>query len=216
MNRLILLLVVAAGALAFAGKAEADIRVEPDDFRDGAILTHAVPGVALSLSLADGTVRDDAWIVSSITFGPTTSTGVRVFGAAASTGQGPHFWYSASNLRADFDEKVHAVSLDFIGVSTSADSPTRGLLRAFSSDGALLTSESTEVLPAGGIARLTVTWSDAPIAYVLASAAEGSAPLYLDNFVASTVPLPPAVWLLTAGLVLLAATAQRGRQAVRF
>ena len=211
MKRLVFVLLIAVGALMRVGPAAAEIRVEPDDFPNRWILTHAVPGVTLSMTFADGTLRGDFSIISSEPYGGTPSTGTRVFGAASSTGEGPHFYYASGNLRADFDTTIHAVSIDFIGCcDVPGDPQTQGLLRAFSSSGVLLASEATAVLPRGIAARTTVTSPGTPIAYVLASTTEGSNATYLDNLVASAVPAPPAAWLLAAGLMLVAVVARRG------
>ena len=208
MKYLMARMLVASFALALSGAAAADIRIEPDDF--GGDLTHAVPGATLSLALPDGTVRPDFFIISSNPYSGTPSTGVRVFGLASDSGEGPLFDYAGGNLRVDFDVTIHAVAIDFIGCcDVPGDPQTQGLLRAFSSSGVLLASEITAVLPRGVAVRATVT-SGLPIAYVLASAAEGANGTYLDNFVASTVPAPPAAWLLAAGLMLVAAVTRRG------
>lgn len=206
-------LALGIAALAFCAAAAADVRVEPDDYPLRAALTHAAPGVTLSLAMFDGTERPDFEIISSGTYGGTASTGSRVFGAASASGEGPLFNYGSGVLRADFGVTIHAVAIDFIGCcDVLGDPQTQGLLRAFSGAGELLATATTAFLPRGVVARTTVISASTPIAYVLASTTADANNTYLDNFVASAVPAPPAGWLYASGFMVIAGTLQRRRR----
>ena len=158
--------------------ASAQISVEPDDFPEGADISNAVAGVALS-TVGSGWNEAGPGILA---VNPSTkpepfsaSTGSLVFGT--DDGSFPHLFMDAEflQLRADFAAPAISVSLDFIGNNAS----DFGELKAYDSSDTLIDSAFTGQLTTSAVETLTV--SGPGIAYIIAGGTSGGDSLGMDN-----------------------------------
>lgn len=172
------------------------VTVEPDAVAAGAPLASTfLPNVALSIvGRSADVIAIDGF--SAFNGRNVATTGTNVFGQSpvgspVATGQ---VWDEVNYglLRADFASTVSYVAVDLI-----FDDDDSGFLRAFASDGSLL----SEVIASGdgrstfATARAFIYRPETDIAYVLAGgiAAEG---IFLDNLVA-VVPEPSTIAIVS-------------------
>ena len=114
--------------------------VEPDDFAAGQPIGDATEGVTLSVALSDN--DPEPFFQLQAISDARHSTGSKVFGH-----DGQPFFTSGFRFRADFDEPVGEVSLDYI--STGFFGTEQGTLFAYDASGLLLEQYITSVLPDG-------------------------------------------------------------------
>jgi hypothetical protein len=143
---------------------------EPDNFDDGTVLNHAIPG--LSLSVADANNTPSTFFTVQARTDPIHSTGTKVFSES-----GVNFWTSDFRFRADFDQPAYTVSLDFI---SSSDFGQSGILLAYDASGDLLDTYTTATLAANQVETMTIQRAQGDIAYVVAYTNTGSFG-HLDN-----------------------------------
>ncbi len=158
------------------GQLDLGQTVEPDDYPEGAVLNEAVEGV--TFSVANFLNSPTSIPVLSVT-NPSSSTGSKVFASG-----GVPFWTDGFRFRADFDQPVSSVSLDFI----ASFNGQVGTMLVFGSNGNLLETISTETLNVGVVETMLVSRPEANIAYIVAYTLTGSFGR-LDNFVFGTPEL---------------------------
>jgi uncharacterized protein (DUF2141 family) len=137
---------------------------EPDNFADGTVLNHAIPG--LTLSVADSNNNPSTFFTVQAGTDSFASTGTKVF-----TESGIPFWTSGFRFRADFAQPADSVSLDFISSSIFGQS---GILQAYNASGTLLATYTTATLSAGQVETMTIHRPTPDIAYVVAYTNTGS------------------------------------------
>jgi hypothetical protein len=143
---------------------------EPDNFDDGTVLNHAIPG--LSLSVADANNTPSTFFTVQAQTDAVHSTGTKDFSES-----GVNFWTSDFRFRADFDERAYTVNLDFI---SSSDFGQSGILLAYDASGNLLDTYTTATLAANQVETMTIQRPQGDIAYVVAYTNTGSFG-HLDN-----------------------------------
>lgn len=181
------------------------VSADADGYADGANISNAFTGITLSSTGTDTNL--DGQVYARVPINPAyASTGKLVFGnnlQGTDTSGSPYseIWYSGGGLsfrfRADFDNLANFVSIDFIGNNGS----DYGVLEAYNSVGALLTSVSTPQLTAGNVFSAQINRPSFDIAYIIASGINGDT-LYLDNLCAN-VPEPTTMILLGLGAATL-------------
>ncbi len=145
------------GIFDFGGTAE------PDDFPPTTDLTNAFEGVTLSVA---NSLNQTTTLKVRSNADQYSSTGANTFFE-----EGIPFWTSGLRFRAEFDQPVGEVHLDFISSSTSGQV---GTLLAFDAAGNLLETYTTSSLVSGNVETMTITRSTADIAYITAYTLSGS------------------------------------------
>lgn len=178
----------------------ATFTLEPDNYANGADLTHALPQVTLQLATSsDNQSVVPSWYISAVT-DSYASTGSNVFGYL---GAFPSLW-DGRRLRMDFTSPVSEVSIDFISTSNDA-----GELDIFDSNWQSLGSFTTPALAAHQVETMTFTSGTLNIAHAVAYS-QGTGFGRLDELQFSTVVPEPSSLLLGplfgAALVLLRKT----------
>ncbi len=188
-SRLFLRLVVIGIAGGLATKAWAQIQViEPDNYSDGTVLDHILPGVHLTTAGADNLP------IPPVPFEVTASedllalapTGTNVFGHA-----NVPFWNSDRRLWMEFTPAVSFVGIDFAGGQFFTNET--GRLDAYNGAGQLIASYVTAPQPAGAVETMTITRVTADIALAIAYVPpDGGVFGRLDRLRFGQAVLPPA------------------------
>jgi hypothetical protein len=193
--------ILAIGLSASVGRVQATLppvtTLEPDNYADGTVLNHIIPGVSLVTAGANNLPIPFDVRATASTFPYLPPTGANVFSHAG----GIPFWETNRRLRMDFSGLVSALSIDFqAGTPNSQES---GTLEVYSAENALLGSYVTALLPGGGIETMTLSHPSPDMAYAIAYTLPGQTAFgRLDHLTFTTpVPEPATLWLLGTGAV---------------
>jgi hypothetical protein len=147
---------------AFTAAAQIQV-LEPDNYPDGTVLDHILPGVHLTTAGADNlpippvpfevTATDDILDLAP--------TGTNVFGCA-----NVPFWNTDRRLRLEFTAPVWFVALDFAGGQFFTNET--GRLDAYNASGQLIASHVTTPQPAGDVETMSIARAGADIARAIA------------------------------------------------
>jgi hypothetical protein len=146
--------------------------VEPDDYDHRQLISTVIPEVTLT-AFGSGVGEDAvyAWDVGGV------ATGTKVFVHRLGNGAWNTTWRDTRRLRADFDFPVRTVSLDVI----SPFSGGQASLAAYSTDGTLLDTYTTQRLSQDDVETMTVSRGQADIAYVITDGDPSRSSIRLDN-----------------------------------
>jgi hypothetical protein len=131
--------------------------IEPDDFSAGQVLDNVTNGVTISAADLINIPRQHVFAVVDT----LSATGSLVFGRPGSTS-----WGTANRFRADFENSVSSVSIDFI--SSAPDE--RAILIAYNANGDEVGIVGTDPTALGETSNLTVMTGLVNIDYVIAYA----------------------------------------------
>ena len=134
--------------------------IEPDDVAPGDSLESAVPGITLSLADETNVVKPGREVVSVTN--SLATTGQQVFGYDGST----TIFHSTLRLRADFDDPVSSVAIDFAGSNAGYDEI--GTLQVYDDQDNLLLTVETPGEFAGEWSTLFASRAEGDIAYAVA------------------------------------------------
>jgi hypothetical protein len=219
--------ICASAVILHAGNTNAAvISVDPDSFTEGTNLSNAIPGLTFTATGDGYNTTGNVFAVDPQDpvygfYGNfSASTGTLVFGHdgySSFTGQRNeigHLWNEGSipvSLRVDFSQRTDFFSIDFIADDTS----DVGVLRAFSSSGALIATYTTSILSENHFETMTVSRAQADIAFVVATGTSGHSG-GLDNIhYSAVVPIPATIWLFGSGLLGMIGMARR-REVLRY
>jgi len=159
-----------AGGTALGALHRLGLAVEPDDFSDYQDIREAVPGVTLSVEGSYG---------KAVLASPSehATTGDQAFGHS-----NKDYWVEDNLFRADFDQPVTRVSLDFVTFLLSWGGDA--ILQGFNADGNLV-AKVVEHFPDLRAETITISRPVPDIAYIIAGDNEGNSHTYvaLDNLV---------------------------------
>jgi hypothetical protein len=134
--------------------------VEPDQFANGAALTHADPHVTLeTLDSSNNPVA--LFVVTAADRSGYASTGTKVFAHA-----GVSFFNSSRKLRMTFSSPADRVSIDFAGGASIGTEV--GRLEIYNAAGTLLDTYITQPKGRGVVERMSLTRPKPEIAYAIA------------------------------------------------
>ena len=149
---------------------------DPDDsFGSGAYLFDAHPWVDLS---AIGSAVVNPGVFAQQKTSDESSTGIHVFAHRATGGSNTYWLEDLRDLRMDFLAPTKSVAIDM--VAKLGDSRDYGRLDVFNTAGVLLESKVSSDLADGAFETVTITRSQADIAYAVAAGAGGQN-VRLDN-----------------------------------
>jgi hypothetical protein len=190
MARLIVIAVLAASLSASA----ATFTLDPDNYANGADLTHAIPQVTLLTAItSDNQTVVPSWYISAVN-DAYTSTGSNAFGYLNF-----HSLWDGRRLRMDFSDHVSSVSIDFISFSNDA-----GELHIFDSNwNEIGTGFTTGILPGHQVQTMTLTSGAADIMHAVAYS-QGTGFGRLDDLQFTMIPEPGCSALAAAALATLA------------
>lgn len=157
---------LATVAACSAGVAEV-IRIEPDAFAEGAVLTNADPRVTLTTTL-----NDNQPLPLFVVTAATDSLGYAPSGDKVFAHVNVPFFNDARRLRLDFAGPVQEVSIAFAG-GDFFDAET-GILQAYDVNGAFLQEYISNPLSAGEFEVMRVTRPQAEIVWAVAYTATGA------------------------------------------
>jgi hypothetical protein len=133
--------------------------IDPDQFVEGEDMTHVIPGVTLNVTTT-GTTPEPFFKIRATT-DANRSTGTKVF-----SHENIPFFVASRKFRAEFDQPITKISLDFIGNSTL--SGTIGRLEAYNAQGQLIASYNTASLLANQVETMSILRAPGDIKFILA------------------------------------------------
>lgn len=198
-------LVVGLGACLLATSGHAQLTtIDPDNYPNATVLTHASPWATLSSANANNEASTFFTITATAeNFPGYAPTGSNVFGVS-----GVNFFNNDQRLRIDFSQPTDLVSLAFGGGNFFSGETAH--LDAYGSNGNLLASYISQPRLGGSFETLTLTRANPDIAWAVAYLpSDGGSFARFDRLQFNAVPEPSGFAFAMAAAGVLFARKRR-------